>query len=230
MIVTDRLVKETNREYAFRVIRDNIISLDLKPGSLVGEQELANELGLSRTPVHEALLELSKSKIVEIYPQRGSRVSLINIDMVEESCFIRKTIESALVEMACDMATDEDFKRLDENVKLQEFYLSNPSPEKMMELDNEFHFALYKICNKIQCYYMVRSMSIHFDRVRNMSLRSVKDLKIVGDHNALLDALKKRDKELAKAVLGKHLSRFQFDEKDIRASFADYFGTQISGN
>ena len=222
MTVLDRIPNESNREYAFRVIRDNIISMDIKPGSLVGEQELATQLGLSRTPVHEAFLELSKSKIVEIYPQRGSRVSLIDFDFVEEANFIRRTIESAIVELACDMATEEDLHVLDENVRLQEFYLEN-SPAKIMELDNQFHYYLYRICNKAQCYYFVQSMSIHFDRIRNLSLHSVKDLKIIGDHKAIVEAIRARDKEQAKAVLAKHLSRYHIDEAEMRAAYPEYF-------
>ena len=222
MKVTERQPNETNREYALRVIRDNIISLDLKPGSLVGEQELATQLSLSRTPVHEAFLELSKTRIVEIYPQRGSRISLIDFDLIEEANFIRRTVESAVLELVCDMATEEDMRMLEENVRLQEFYLGN-SPEKILELDNEFHFSLHKIANKTQSYYFVQSMSIHFDRLRHMSLQSVKDLKIVGDHKTLAEAIRKRDKELARNTLSRHLSRYHFDEAEMRAAYPEYF-------
>ena len=131
MKVTAKTANETNREYALRVIRDNIISLDIRPGSLIGEQEIAKELGLSRTPVHEALLELSKSKIVDILPQKGCRVSMIDSALIEEARFLRETIESALVVMACSLASDEDFRELEDNLKLQEFYLANQAPEKM---------------------------------------------------------------------------------------------------
>ncbi len=222
MKVTERLSGETNREYALRVIRDNIISLDLKPGSLVGEQELATQLNLSRTPVHEAFLELSKTRIVEIFPQRGSRVSLIDFDLIEEATFIRRTVESAVLELVCDMATEEDMHMLDENVRLQEFYLGS-SPEKILELDNEFHFSLHKIACKTQSYYFVQSMSIHFDRLRSMSLHTVKDLKIVSDHKTLAEAIRKRDKELAKNTLTRHLSRYHFDEAEMRAAYPGYF-------
>lgn len=222
MVVTERLANETNREYALRVIRDNIIKLHLKPGSLVGEQELATQLGLSRTPVHEAFLELSKTRIVEIYPQRGSRVSLIDFDLIEEANFVRRTVESAVLELVCDMATEEDVHALEENVRLQEFYLGS-SPEKILELDNEFHFTLHKIANKTQSYYFVQSMSIHFDRLRNMSLHSVKDLKIVSDHRTLAEAVRKRDKELARNTLLRHLSRYHYDEAEMRAAYPGYF-------
>lgn len=222
MVVTERQLNETNREYAFRVIRDNIINLSIKPGSQMSEQEIANQLGLSRTPVHEAFLELSRSKIVEVYPQRGSRVSLIDFELVEEANFIRHTLESAIVELACDMASESDLRVLEENVKLQQFYLGN-SPEKIMDLDNEFHFNLYKICNKAECFYFIQSMSIHFDRVRNLSLHSVKDLKIVNDHMELLEAIRAKDKELAKSILTKHLSRYHFDVAEMKAAYPDFF-------
>ena len=78
MIITPKNTFEPNREYAFRIVKDNIINMEIKPGSLIGEQEIATQLGISRTPVHEAFLELSKSKIVNILPQKGCSVSLID--------------------------------------------------------------------------------------------------------------------------------------------------------
>ena len=71
MKIADRHPRENGRDYAMRVIRDGIISLELEPGSVISDRELATEMNLSRTPVREALLELAKVKIVEIYPQRG---------------------------------------------------------------------------------------------------------------------------------------------------------------
>ena len=119
----DKLPKESNRDYAFRVIRENIIKLELKPGTMLSEQDLAYELELSRTPVHEALQELSKSKIIEVFPQKGSLVSLINMELIEEAVFVRSTLESAITKEACTIATPEDVKYLADNVELQEFLL-----------------------------------------------------------------------------------------------------------
>ena len=226
MIVTEKLAYETNRDYAFRVIRQNIIDTEIKPGSMVGEQELAQELNLSRTPVHEAFLELSKTRMVEILPQRGCRVSLIDPAMIEEARFMRLTMESAIVELCCERATEEDLNSLEANIKLQEFYLAQHNAAEMMRLDNEFHLSLYKICNKSQCYYIVNSMSIHFDRMRSLSLYSVRDLKIVGDHRRLLEALRLRDVQQCRAEVEKHLSRIQYDEAEIRERYPEYFVQQ----
>ena len=89
---TEKLGKETNREYALRVIRENIVKLELAPGSMISEQDIANQLNLSRTPVHEAMQEFSSTKIIEILPQRGSHVSLIDMALVEEAVFALSTI------------------------------------------------------------------------------------------------------------------------------------------
>ena len=96
MRVLERLARETGREYALRVLKENIVGLDLLPGSMLSENEIASCLNLSRTPVREAFIELSKVKIVEIYPQKGSVVSLIDYNMVEEARFMRYELESAV--------------------------------------------------------------------------------------------------------------------------------------
>lgn len=215
--------KESNRDYALRVIRENIINLQLQPGSMISEQDIANELNLSRTPVHEALQELARTKIIEILPQRGSLVSLINMELIDEAVFIRSTIEVAVIELACRKATPEDLAKLEENVNLQKFYQANQNFDKFMELDNEFHKMLYEITNKMQCHYMVKTMNIHYDRFRELRMYSSDTTIIIHEHEAMLDAIKRKDEKGAKALLIQHLNRHYVDEKDVRAKYPQYF-------
>ena len=72
------------------------------------------------------------------------------MSLVEEAVFMRSTIESAITEEACQIATEQDIQQLEENVNLQFFYQKSNSVEKIMELDNAFHELLYKITNKMQ--------------------------------------------------------------------------------
>ncbi|MDD3958990.1 MAG: GntR family transcriptional regulator, partial [Oscillospiraceae bacterium] len=216
MHVTERLPKETAREYALRVLKENIISLELAPGSMVSENELSSELGLSRTPVREALIDLSKTQIVDVLPQRGSRISLIDYNYVEESRFLRSVLESAVVELICESEIPMDLTNLEHNLKLQQFYLENEGLDKLLQLDNEFHREMFRLANKMQTYHLMDSMTAHFDRVRTMSLSAIKDIKIVGDHAALLQALRDRSAADAKVVIAKHLSRYKIDEQAIR--------------
>lgn len=222
MKLTERGAKETGRDYALRMIKDNIIRLELSPGSLISENELAAEMGLSRTPVREALIELSKVKIIEVHPQKRSVVAPIDCDLVEEACFLRHILECEVIKLVCDMATQEDIEVLRENIRLQNFYLGN-NYESLMNLDNDFHAMLYSIAKKTQVYDMMRNLSIHFDRVKHIALVSVTNSKIVADHEALLALIEAKDKESASDLIKKHLERYSIDTEVIRKTHPQYF-------
>lgn len=226
MRITPRTARETGREYALRTIKDNIIRLELAPGSFISENELASQLGLSRTPVREALIDLAGVKIVEIAPQKRTVVSYVNYDMVEEARFVRRVLETAVVELVCAMRTQEDLGRLEENVRLQRFYLERGNYGGIMELDDRFHQMLFDIAQKPQAFQMVQHMAIHFDRVRSMALSEVKDMNIVEDHGRIVEALAHQDPAEAKALLEGHLDRYRFDEMALRSQYPQYFGPE----
>lgn len=218
-----RLTNEKSSEYAYRFLKENIISLKFAPDSKISELEIAKELGLSRTPVREALLELAKSKLVVIYPQRGIFVSKIDYELVEESRFIRLVLEEAIVEIACDNADSVFLDRLELNIKTQKYYLEKKDKSQLLALDNEFHRMLFEMANKLQSYELIESISGHFDRLRNLSLNTIKDLKTVGDHEAIFLAVKAKDKTKAKELMDIHLSRHRFEENILREKYSDYF-------
>lgn len=223
MKVSERLPRENGRDYALRVIKDNIIHLNLEPGSQVSENELSAELGLSRTPVREALIELSKVKIIDIQPQKRSVVRLIDYNLVEESRFMRNVLECAAVELVCEMAGAEDIEKLRENVRLQKFYLDSFYPDNLMDLDNAFHQTLFEIARKAQVFFLMQNISIHFDRVRSIALSTVKDLKIVQDHEDITNAIARKDPVAARKLMEIHLSRYRIDAKAIREAYPQYF-------
>ena len=220
---TEKQTKESNRDFAFRVIRENIVNLELKPGSMISEKEIADELHLSRTPVHEAMQELSSTKIIEILPQKGSLVSLINMTLVEEAVFVRVTIESAITEMACQKATEEEVQKLEENVTLQEFYYSKNNRDKIMELDNKFHKMMYEITDKMLSYHMVRTVNVHYDRIRKLHIHSFNPERIIKEHRMILEAFKSRNSEMARKAINTHLERHYTQEDEIRKKFPEYF-------
>jgi DNA-binding GntR family transcriptional regulator len=223
MRITEQLGRENGRDYALRMLKENIVRLELEPGSSISDREVAAQLSLSRTPVREALLELAKSRVVDIYPQRGSVVSLIDYDLVEEAYFVRKVLETAVVELACEKAADSLPEDLEDNVKLQRFYQQERNTEKLMELDDEFHRLIFKAAGKMQAYEMMKGMMVHFDRVRNMALGTIKDRSLVEDHEKILKAVRSHDKESARALMEKHLSRYQVDEEEVRRRYPGYF-------
>lgn len=223
MIDIGKLDKETNHDYAIRIIKNNIINLELKPGTLLSEQDIANELKLSRTPVHEAFQELAKTKIIEVIPQRGNLVSLIDMKIVEESVFIRETIETAILKEMCDQITDEEIQKLEEVEQLMEFYSSKNNIAKILEYDNQFHYLMYEITDRVLSYEAVKMMSIHFNRFRTLSLLASGYKNIIEGHRKIIDAVKAKDKDTAVNEYLAHLNRRFIDEKEIRSKYTEYF-------
>ncbi|MCD7813971.1 MAG: GntR family transcriptional regulator [Lachnospiraceae bacterium] len=222
MYIEERQAGENGRDYALRVLKENIIDLELKPGTMVSEKDLAEELGLSRTPVREALQDLAKAQMVDVYPQRGSQISRINYELAKEMQFTRNILEGMAVQLACRKATDDDIRILQENIILQEFNVENA--RKMMQLDDAFHRELFRIAGRLYTWNMLSSYTLHFDRIREMALHSVKDLKIINDHKQICAAVNRRDEVLAKELMEEHLARYIVDEKEIREKYpAEYF-------
>ncbi len=223
MYITERFERENGRDYAMRILKENIIRLDLAPGTAISDRELAAQLGLSRTPVREALLDLAKVKIVEIYPQKGSSVALVDYSLVEEARFVRSVLETAVVEVVCSVVNEAQLKGLEDHVKLQRYYQQQGEREKLRELDNDFHRLMFQIAHKMQAFEMMQSLTIHFDRVRAMSLKSEKEQKWIEDHERIVKAVSDNNPVLAHGLMEKHLRRYKVDETMIREKYPQYF-------
>ena len=231
MHIEERRYAETARDYALRILKANIISMDLEPGAMVSENELSAQMGLSRTPVREALMDMAKCRVVDVLPQRGSRIALIDYALVEEARFAREVLEVAILDLVCAQATPADIAQLRQNVRLQTL-VQEPGMEKaqsMMELDDAFHQMLFRIAQKENTYSMLCSMTIHFDRVRSLSLGVVKDSKIIADHQAICEAIAARDAQKAKTIMTEHLGRVKVDEEAIRSAYPQYMKEQTKG-
>lgn len=223
MYIAKRYAGESRRDYAFRMLKDNIIRLELKPGSMVSENELATELGLARGSVREALIELAKVKIVEIYPQRGSVIAPIDYDLIEEACFMRETLEIAVVERCCKLGLQPEYEvALQDNLKLQRFYIENSNRDKLLNLDDEFHCLLFQNAGVMQIYTLMNSLLVHFDRVRAMSISTIKDIKIVDDHCLIFNMIAAGNSESAKSLMHKHLIRYEVDREKMRKHYPEY--------
>ena len=231
MHIEERRYAETARDYALRILKANIISMDLEPGAMVSENELSAQMGLSRTPVREALMDLAKYRVVDVLPQRGSRIALIDYALVEEARFAREVLEVAILDLVCSLATPADIAQLRQNVRLQTL-VQEPDmgqTQSMMELDDAFHQMLFRIAQKENTYNMLRSMTIHFDRVRSMALSVVKDSRIIADHQAICEAIAARDVQKAREIVIEHLRRVKVDEESIRRAYPQYIKEQVKG-
>ena len=99
----------------------------------------------------------------------------------------------------------------------------------MMELDDAFHQMLFRIAQKENTYNMLCGMTIHFDRVRNLALNVVKDIKIIEDHQQVCEAVAMRDAAKAKEVMARHLGRVRVDEEAVRSKYPQYIKESVKG-
>ena len=162
---------ENGRKYAYRVLYNGIMSLDFPPGMLLVDAELSQALQISRTPIREAIVSLVESKLVEVYPQRSSCVSRLNLDAIEEGVFLRYNIERAILREAIRKADGNDLSLMRQNIEQQKSNLESGNLDRYMELDNAFHKLLYLAAGKPWTWATVMRIVTHHDRVRRLQVR-----------------------------------------------------------
>ncbi len=223
MEILERKPGETSRSYALRLLKYNIIQLELEPGCRISENELASQMGISRTPVREALMELAKVGIVEVYPQNGSVVSKIDIKMIAQSRFLRITLEKAVAEQVASEISQENLKKLTENIRLQEFYVDSGDDRMVIRLDDEFHRLLFEIADKKLIHDIINNMMIHEDRIRNMPKSEPRSRQILEDHKRILNAIAEKDPAKARDAMHRHLNAYGIDVFALAEKNPQYF-------
>ena len=147
-----------------RKLRHDILHLVLKPGTKISEQEVSERFQVSRTPVREVFVRLFQDGLVEIYPQRGTYVSLINLAHVDEGRFVREVLEMAVVREICGELTRDDIVHLESNLAQQEVCHENQSYLQMLSLDERFHATLFRIAEQERTWQMVSQLNNDFFR------------------------------------------------------------------
>jgi len=141
----------TLAERAYHVIRDRIITLELPPGALVREEDLMSDLGMSRTPVREALLRLSLERLVVMVSRRGTFVSDVNIGEVGRIYELRRGLEAQAAEWAARRRRDSDIPDIDALLDELRAIPSHPAKPNIdarteIPLDQRAHFLIYRMC------------------------------------------------------------------------------------
>ena len=177
----------TTRVYA--QIRSDILSGRYSIGEAVTELGLAKELHVSRTPVREALRQLELEELVEITPNKGAVVTGITAEDIQDIYEIRSLIEGMAAERAAKEATDEDIAKLTEI------------------MDGQFHQLLYSMSKSRMLKHILRDLHNYVGRTRGASLKSEgRAQSSLEEHQAVLDAIRSRDGELAKECMTRHVN------------------------
>ena len=205
MILFKRHEKESAKEYAYRVLKDNIMSLELKPGEVLSEMELAEKLNLSRTPIREVIMRLKGEHLIDVKPQSGTSVSLIDMDLIEEAVFMRFVIEEEVLKLACKSFPNDLFLELEKNLYAQEVIANMEGGElEFHKLDNKFHEILFTGVRKSNVWQSILSISTHYNRLRLLTQKTDSKEDVVNQHREFLKVIKNKDVSGINKIMNSH--------------------------
>lgn len=201
--VTD---KYSLRGRVFNKIREDILSGVYQENEELKEITIGSELGVSRTPVREALRQLELEGLVTIIPNKGAYVTGITKKDIHDIYMIRSYLEGLCAKWACEHITEEQIEALDEILYLSEFHARRGHHEQLVELDNKFHDEIYKASGSKILDHVLSDFHHYVERIRKITLsRDQRASQSNAEHAAILDAIKKRDGELAEALAHEHI-------------------------
>ena len=190
---------------------------------LLSRADLAASFGVSQTPVRDAMMRLEEEGLVEVFPQYKTVVSRIDIAQARQAHFLRRAIE---VEVARTLAARNDaalVRRLRATVARQRAALAAADYAEFVACDQSFHRQMYEAADVPGLWDEVRRRSGHLDRLRRLHLPAEgKGDAILRDHARIVDAIAKRDPDVAQQRVREHLSGTLLQADAIRARHPDY--------
>lgn len=203
--------KEVSDKYSLRgrvytKIRNDILSGKYSEDEPIKEMQVSKELGVSRTPVREALRQLELEELVTIIPNKGAVVTGITAKDIQDIYAIRSLIEGLSAKWAAKNATEEQIKELEEVVELAEFFYQRGNVEQLYELDNRFHSHVYEISGSKILKHVLSDFHKYVQRVRRASLESSGRAQVsLNEHQDILNAIRNHDVKNAEVLMNKHV-------------------------
>jgi len=191
------------REIVFETLREAIISGVLKPGERLMEVQLAEEMGVSRTPVREAIRKLELENFVVMVPRKGAYVADLSTKDIVDVFEIRAALEALAAGLAAERITDEELEEL-QQILVQS--TKSQSLEEIIAIDTKFHDALYRASRNERLVQIISNLREQIQRFRSTTLASPGRLKdTLEEHKKIVDAVSERNVQLAQQLAVEHI-------------------------
>lgn len=214
----------SSRRAVYDELRRRVLTLQLTPGASLSENELAAELGTSRTPVRESLILLSQEGLVQVFPKVGSFVSRVDPERVADAQFLREAVELASLDDVPSELDLDQVAALRENLARQR--CTHDDPDAFFPLDEEFHLGLLRLAGHERTWPTVAAAKGHLDRARRLGLTENPSMKVFSDQHAdILDALVRGDRGEARTLMRMHLRRVFDDVERVRRRSPELFSS-----
>lgn len=190
----------------FELLRNDIVMGVLRPLDPIREVEVAERLGVSRTPVREALLRLQTLGLVDIFPQSGTRVAPIRAEKVRAAQMIREAVEVEVVRRATPAISDDALGALRHVIEDQAIAARRNDLRRLFDLDEAFHRAIYRAAGLDGVADELEDLKVHLNRLRFASVNWPRTAdKIIGEHEDIVSAMGRRDEAAAAAAMTRHM-------------------------
>lgn len=214
----------------YTIIKDRIQFLEVRPGTSIKENELSKELNCSRTPIREALIRLSDERLVNIFPQRGTYVSLIDFELANEIAYMRHLLDLDICLNLCRQKIDlsDDVAEI---MLLMDLSIKRESIVDYIRLDNQFHELIFKKAKHEMIWRIIDNSRAHYNRILVLDFKRQGSMnKSFNDHTDIIEYIKNGAEESLVTILKKHHDIVNTEEREIeiRNSFPEYFPSQLS--
>jgi len=209
---------------AFAWLRDEILSGRMRPGQALSENEIAQRLGVSRTPVREAIIRLESEGLLVVRPQVGTTVAPIDVDTVSDVQFMREAIECRTVALAAQRASPADAAELRANLKEQARVAARGDHAAFVPLDDGMHQKLVAMAGRPRVWRTVEEAKAQLDRVRFLSLEDPAWLATIHrQHEEIVERVLAGDAVGAQAAMSRHLRAVFASIETIARTSPEYF-------
>ncbi|TDV33702.1 GntR family transcriptional regulator [Paraburkholderia caballeronis] len=211
----------------YQCLREAIITMALQPNDVIFERAIAEALGVSRTPVREALLQLAREDLVMIAAQSRTFVAPVRREQFVESALIRQVLEIASIRRAAEIVSDAELDQLHDIHEAHRRAVERGNPVAAIRHDNAFHAAVSQSARLPKMQQLVELVRAPIDRVRHITVRDpvVADVTL-SQHQQVLDALLRHDPDAAERALRDHLDdAFERQKIAFDANVALFEGT-----
>lgn len=194
--------------YVFNYIRDAILNGRYKPGDALVETRLADELGVSRTPIREAIRQLELEGLVISIPNKGVVVNGVSQQDIDDIYTIRSMLEGLAARWAAQRIDESGLKELEEIVELMEYYTKKSDFEQLTQLDTRFHGVIYEACASKVLKHLLDNLLRYVERARRGSLKvPMRAHQSFKEHKGIFEAIMKRNASEAERLMAEHIAR-----------------------
>lgn len=194
------------RDVVFNTLREAILKGDLKPGERLMELQLASKLGVSRTPIREAIRMLEQEGLAVTMPRRGAEVAKMTLKDMEDVLEIREALDELAVRLACTRITEEQLNRLTEVKEEFEMSTRTGNVKKIAEADVSFHDVIYEATGNPKLVSLLNNLREQVYRYRVEYVKNPKNYPVlIREHEAILQGLRDGNTDLAAAAMHEHV-------------------------